>query len=275
MTEATEKGGSLTARTFWLMLAKTLGFVFSFALPLLLVRRLSQTEYGLYKQAFLVVTTSLSVLPLGFGMSAFYFLPREPDKRGAVVFNVLLFNATIGGLAALTLFVRPQLLGALFGSTTLIAHAPLIGVIILLWIVSAFLEIVAIAHQEAKLATLFIIVAQFTKTALLLTAAALFASIHALLWAAVVQGTLQTLVLLLYLRARFSGFWRALDWAMLRRQLAYALPIGCAGLVYAVMADLHNYFVSHRFGRPRSRSTRSGASVCRWSASSASRSAQS
>jgi len=248
MTEATRAGSSLTARTSWLMLAKTLGFVFSFALPLLLVRRLSQAEYGLYKQAFLVVTTSLGVLPLGFGMSAFYFLPREPMRRGGVVFNILLFNAAVGGLAALTLVLRPQLLGALFGSNELIAYAPLIGVVILLWIISVFLEVVAIAHQEAKLATIFIITAQFTKTALLLTAAALFGSIGALLWAALAQGALQTMMLLWYLRARFKDFWRGFDWALMRRQLSYALPIGCAGLVFGVMTDLHNYFVSRRFG---------------------------
>src|SRR5256885_10800000 len=97
-TKRTEKASSLTANAFWLMFAKTLGFVFSFALPLLLVRRLNQTEYGLYKQVFLVVTTSLAVFPLGFGMSAFYFLPREHERQGAVAFNIMLLNFAVGGL---------------------------------------------------------------------------------------------------------------------------------------------------------------------------------
>src|SRR5260370_2029136 len=35
---------------------------------------------------------------------------------------------------------------------------------------------------------------------------------------------------------------------MLRRQLSYALPLGIAGLLYALQIDLHNYFVSNRFG---------------------------
>lgn len=248
ITDATKRGGSLTARAFWLMFAKTLGFVFSFALPLLLVRRLSQNEYGLYKQVFLVVTTSLAVLPLGFGMSAFYFLPREHERQRAVVFNIMLFNFAVGGLAFLTLLIAPQVLTGLFGSADLVPYAPLVGLIILLWIVSAFLEIVAIANQEAKQATLFIIIAQFTKTALLLAAATAFASIHSLLWAALIQGALQTVVLFGYLHSRFAGFWRKFDWPLMRLQLSYALPIGFAGLIYAVLMDLHNYFVSHRFG---------------------------
>ena len=57
---APEKIGlSLTVRALWLLVAKILAFALSIALPLLLVRRLSQQEFGLYKQAFLVVGTAL------------------------------------------------------------------------------------------------------------------------------------------------------------------------------------------------------------------------
>src|SRR3712207_9037366 len=89
-----KKETSLTARAFWLMFAKTLGFAFTFLLPPLLVRRLSQTEYGLFKQIFLVVGTATTVLPLGFGMSAYYFLPRDDARRRAqAVLDILLFSA--------------------------------------------------------------------------------------------------------------------------------------------------------------------------------------
>ncbi len=66
----------------WLTFAKTVGFAFSIALPLLLVRRMDRAQYGLYKQAFLVVTTAMTVLPFGVPMSAFYFLPRETARGG-------------------------------------------------------------------------------------------------------------------------------------------------------------------------------------------------
>ncbi|MGH9901550.1 MAG: oligosaccharide flippase family protein, partial [Pyrinomonadaceae bacterium] len=165
MAEALQKGGSMAVRAFWLMLAKSLAFVLSFALPLLLVRRLDQTQFGLYKQAFLVVGTAISMLPLGFSMSAFYFLPREPERQPAVVFNILLFSLFVGGLACSAFFLRPTLLNALVDSSELVAYAPLIGLVILLWIGSAPLEYVAVAHQETKLATAFIIGAQLTRTA--------------------------------------------------------------------------------------------------------------
>lgn len=248
MAEELKKETSLTARAFWLMFAKTLGFAFTFLLPPLLVRRLSQTEYGLFKQIFLVVGTSVMVLPLGFGMSAYYFLPREDERRRAqVVFNILLFTTAAGALGGLALVFYPALLGHIFSDTTLVEYGPLVGVVVFLWVVSSFLEMVAVANEETRISTVFIICAQLTKTLFMLAALFAFGSLRALVLASLLQGVLQTAILLGYLRSRFPGFWRVFEWGMLRTQLAYSMPLGFAGLLYAVQADLHNYFVSHRF----------------------------
>lgn len=248
MTGTQKKGTSLTAGAFLIVFAKTLAFAFSFVLPLLLVRRLSQNDFGIYKQVFLVAGTGMAIFSLNFGSSAFYFLPREQERQPSIIFNILLFNLLMGGAAFLLLLCFPQLLGAVFNSPALIGYAPFIGFIILLWVFSFFLEVVAVAHQELRVATVFIIIAQFTKTALLLTAALVFASVQSLIYAVIVQAGLQTILLFLYLRSRFPGFWGSFSWPVMRTQLAYALPLGLYGLLWTMQIDLHNYFVSHRFG---------------------------
>lgn len=248
MAESVKKETSLTTRAFWLMFAKTLGFAFAFLLPPLLVRRLTQTEYGLFKQIFLVVGTAVTLLPLGFGMSAYYFLPREDERRRAqVVLNVLLFSVFVGALGCLALVFYPALLGHIFNDATLVEYGPLVGVVVFFWVVSSFLETAAVANQETRVSTVFIICAQLTKALFMLAALLAFGSLRALIFAALAQGILQTIILLAYLRARFPGFWRGFDWEMMRTQLAYAMPLGLAGLLYTVQTDLHSYFVSHRF----------------------------
>lgn len=241
------KRGSLTARAAWLMSARTLGFVFSFGLPLLLVRRLDQDEFGLYKQVFLIVSTAMYILPIGFHMSAFYFLPREPERRGEVVLNILLFHLFVMGGACLALVLWPGLLAAIFRGGELAAHAPLIGVVVLLWGTATALEYLTIANEETRLSTAFIVSMQLTRTVLLIAAGGWFGSVRAIVWAAVAQGLIHAAVMITYAHRRFRIFRSGFDWQLMRRQLSYALPIGVSVLLARFMLDVDSYFVSHQF----------------------------
>jgi O-antigen/teichoic acid export membrane protein len=240
---------SLTIQAFWLLLAKTLAFMFAFALPVLLTRNLSQSEYGLFKQVFLIITTAVALLPLGFGLSAYYYIPRDNSeaRRGQVVFNILLFNLFMGALACLALIFWPGVIGRIFNDPAVASYSSLVGVVILFWLFSSFLETVAVANQELRLATIFIIAGQLTRTVLLLAAAIVFDSVLALVYAALIHGVLQSAALIWYVATRFKGFYRAFDWSLTVKQVAYALPFGLAGLLYTIQTDLHNYFVSNRF----------------------------
>lgn len=247
MEEKEAKSPSLKEQSAWLLFAKVVGFGFSFLLPLLIVRFLSPQQVGVYQQVFLVIVNANVILSLGFGMSAYYFLARETTRRSSVVFNTLLFNFIAGGAACLTLNVYPELIGDIFHSSEITRLAPKIGVVIWLWIFSTFLETVAVANRESRVATAFIIFAQMTKTALMISAVIIFTTVESFIYAAMIQAVIQTIVLLVYLNSRFPGFWTAFDAAFFREQLFYALPFGLAGLLWTLQTDIHNYFVSHRF----------------------------
>lgn len=238
---------SLKSQSAWLLFAKVIGFVFSFLLPLLVVRFLTQDNVGVYRQVFQVVATMVAILPLGVSMSAYYFLSRDATRRASAVFNILIFNFAVGGAAFLALFVYPQILGNIFQNDEMTRLAPKIGIVIWLWIFSSFLETVAIANQEARTATAFIILAQFTKALLMVGAVVLFGSVEAFVYAAIIQAALQTLVLLVYLNSRFPRFWTSFELEFFREQLVYALPFGFAGLLWTMQTDIHNYFVGYRF----------------------------
>ena len=248
--ENQEQEISLTRQSAWLLFAKIVGFALSFLLPLLTVRYLAQDKVGVYRQSFQIIMDALSILPLGFSMSAFYFLNRRTEKRSAAIFNILLFNFSAGGLAFLTLFFFPQILGNIFpkDAAEMTRLAPLIGGVVWLWIFSTFLEVVALAGRETKKATVFIILAQLTKTVLMAGAVIVFSTVEAFVWAAIFQGFLQTCVLIVYLKSRFPKFWTQFDPAFFREQLVYALPFGLAGLLYTLQSSIHNYFVGYRFG---------------------------
>jgi len=239
---------TLKQQSAWLLVAKIIGFSFSFVLPLLIVRYLTQEAVGHYREAFQVIMNAVVILPLGFSMSSYYFLAREKDgRRGAAILNILLFNFVVGGLACLTLALYPQLLGNIFRTDELTQLAPKIGVVIWIWIFSTFLETVAIANQEARVATAFIILAQFSKTLLMGTAVFAFASVESFIDAAMIQGVIQTFILLKYLQSRFPGFWREFDPSFFKEQMVYAIPFGLAGILWMAQNDIHNYFVGYKF----------------------------
>lgn len=238
---------SLRTQSAWLLLAKVAGFFFTFLLPLLTVRFLTKDDVGTYRQVFQIIANAAAVLPLGISLSAYYYLSREKENRGAAVLNILIFHVFVGLVAFGTLALFPELPGRIFNNPELVVLAPKIGFVILLWIFSAFLETVAVANQEARLASAFIILAQFSKTLLMVAAVVSFHTVEAFVYAAMIQAAIQSFVLVLYLRSRFPRFWTQFRWDFFKTQFAYALPFGFAGLLWIMQTDLHNYFVGHRF----------------------------
>ena len=237
----------LTRRAALLAVAKFIAFGMSVLMPLVLVRTLSLSEFGLYKQAFLIISTGLMLFGLQVAASAYYFMPRMPDKKPQIALNVLIFYSVIGVAIALLFAAFPHWVTILFNSTDLTASTPLIGLAILMWLVSSFLEIVAVADGDVRSASAFIILSQLLRTAIILAAAIAFGGVRAIVAAAVVQGALQCVILFAYLRRRFGRFWRSFDWPLFKAQLGNALPFGLGGLAYVVQSDMHNYFVSYYF----------------------------
>lgn len=238
---------SLASQGAWLLFAKIIGFGLSFALPLIVVRTLSKADFGIYQQVFLVIVTVSAILPFGVSMSAFYFLSREKAKQPFYIFNILLFNFVVGGLACLFLNLYPNILGGIFKDAEMTRLAPEIGVVIWLWVFSTFFEIVAVANQEARKATIFIISAQLTKSIFMITAVWYWGTVGAMLNAAMIQAILESTALFVYLNSRFKSFWRSFDKELFIRQLKYALPFGLMSVLWTLQADIHNWFIGNGF----------------------------
>jgi O-antigen/teichoic acid export membrane protein len=239
---------SLTFSALWLMAAKALGFALGMAVPFLMARWLDRFAIGQYKQVFQFIATAGAVLPFGFGMTAFYFFPRESQRRPAVCLNILIVCGGVGALAGILLLLYPPLLPQIFGEPTLAHYVPEVAVLVPLWIIAGLLETFPVVHQEFRLATVFIVGSQLSRATLMFSSLAIFGTVKAMILAAVIHSLLQTFTLFWYLEIRQPRFWRAFDWELLVSQIRYAAPLGLAGVLYAFQSDLHDYVVSRRFG---------------------------
>ncbi|HKQ75640.1 MAG TPA: lipopolysaccharide biosynthesis protein [Blastocatellia bacterium] len=244
-TDGGRKG--LTQRAALLMAANVVATMMSFALPLALVRTMSQAEYGLYKQAFQIMASALCLLNLQVAVSVFYFFERAPGKRLQVALNVMLFYGLVGALVFLSFLIWPNWVTLIFQGADLVPHVPLLGFAIFCWLVSTNLDAVPIAVGDVRMASALIVAFQFTKAVVMVVAGLAFGSLDAILVAAVIQGLLQIAFMVIYIRRRLGRFFVAVDWPLFREQIGNALPFGVGGIAAIVQSDMHSYFVSHYF----------------------------
>jgi O-antigen/teichoic acid export membrane protein len=240
---------SLVAGASWLLASKICSFAVTSILPLILVRRLSQTEYGYYKQLFLILQTSQNLLPFGMNMSLFYFIPRAKTQaeKGNIVLSVVIFYLVTTGIAGGSLMVNPNLLQHLFHSAPVTVIGRQIGFAMVPYIVASLLEFILVANGDARLSAMASFAVNVARTILILAAALLWGTIGSILWSVLLLSLAQSAWLVTYLTSRFGKFWKSFRWNVLWSQLIYALPLGLAGLLWSLQVDVDNYFVSHYF----------------------------
>src|SRR5215813_10318673 len=92
---------SLSKQSMTLIAARGISFFLTLGIPLVLVRYLTQTEFGSYKQSILLFTTAVTLLPFGMAQSLYYFIPKEPENRAGYMANSFLFLLCAGSLPLL------------------------------------------------------------------------------------------------------------------------------------------------------------------------------
>ncbi|HEX2489824.1 MAG TPA: lipopolysaccharide biosynthesis protein, partial [Blastocatellia bacterium] len=242
---------SFIERAAWLTGANLLAFALSFLTPLVIVRVFDRVEFGTYKQLFQILTTFMTALYLQVPMSAYYFMPREPNKRRQVAMNIILFYLVVGLLTALVFAAYPTWITYIFHNPALDQHIPLLGVALTLWLIAANVEILPLALGDVRTASRFIVLAQISKSLIMISAALMFGSLRAVLWGSIIQGAIQCAFMLGYIHFRIGSLKVRLDqlfdWSLLRKQLSNSLPYGGGATAQSLQVDLHNYFVSHYF----------------------------
>lgn len=232
-------------QAFWLTISKFIAAVFRLAIPILLVRLLSQQEFGVYKLAFLFSATLTSLGNAGVGLSAFYFMPRYPERGGKIALNILIYNTVIGVVAVIGLHFFPGTLNFIFRGMQ--PYAPLLALLAMVSLTGVLVETIPTSLQDVRNSTIFVVGTQLLNAVLMVATALLFGTVRSLIWATILGISVSIVILLRYLYQRFGRFWTHFDSTFFYEQLAYALPFGLYGSIYIVRSYLDNYFISALF----------------------------
>ncbi len=234
----------LAVQAFWLTFAKFVAAIFGLVLPIILVRVLNQHNFGVYKQVFLFIGTTTAFAAFSVGVSAFYYMPRQPHRGGQIALNILVYNLIAGIVPLLLLLFYPKFLNLFFRSGDLKPYALMLGVFVMLQLNASLVEMIPTAMQDVRNSTLFVTGTQLFKLVAVLVTAVVFRTVRSIVVACMVAAALSVAILLRYLYQRFGAFWKHFDRKFFIEQLSYAAPLGAYGIVWVFRKDLDNYFIS-------------------------------
>jgi O-antigen/teichoic acid export membrane protein len=224
---------------------RSVGLAASFAIGIVLARLFDPAVFGIYKQFFLVYATLYGVLQLGMAESLYYFVPRAPERTGRYAANAIATLLAIGGLCTVVLYLlRTAIAGWL--TEELASYILPLGAFLTFMLASTVLEIVMVSRKQHLKAAVTYAISDFVRTALFLAPALFFLSLRAVFIGGAVFAGLR-------LAATVAVVWRQwgrefrVDGALLREQLAYAVPFALAVGVEVVLINYHQYVVASSF----------------------------
>ncbi|MBI4477552.1 MAG: lipopolysaccharide biosynthesis protein [Acidobacteria bacterium] len=237
---------SISRPALMLVIGRGIGFAASFAIPVVLSRLFDRSEFGTYKQLFLIYGTLYGLAQLGVAESLYYFVPRKAEDAGRHIANSLLTLALVGaGCLALVALLRGHIAGW-FTNPQIAREGLLLGLFLALMLASALFEIVLVSRKRHLEAAATYAGSDLLRTLLFVAPALAFDSVHGVLLGAACFAAVRLLWMIACLWHDFGRQLR-IDLTLWRHQLAYALPFALAVGIEVVQTNFHQYVVASRF----------------------------
>lgn len=240
----TRREESLAAQLVILTIARIAGFVISFAVPLVLVRIFDKSEFGLYKQLFLISGSAVPILTLGLHASLYYFVPRDDGDGHRFIIQALGLLSLTGALALAGLTVGANWISGHFGAPQLAHLLPVLGLFVLLSVPGDIVTALPLIDRRPTLAAATMAGSDLVRSGLMIAAAVLFRDVEAVVWAVIAVAALRGVWLLSYIRWRRPRRARSLNRHDTLLQLRYALPFAIAVLFETGLTRFHEYYAA-------------------------------
>ncbi len=240
------RDASIAFQSSLLTLARVFGFIASIGIPLVLVRVLDQTEYGLYKLVFLIVGTAQPILQLGMTAAVYYFVPRAEDGGRAYLLQTACVLPVMGLLGGLTILLLADPISQGFNAPALAEIMPAIALIVFLSTPAELMIHIPIVEQRPVLAASILTGSEILKGAALITAGAVFRAVEPVAWAGLAVPLMQITLLGIVLATHRGPVPFRWDWGRLRGHLAYALPFWATVLCQIGLEKAHQFYIGAR-----------------------------
>jgi O-antigen/teichoic acid export membrane protein len=223
---------SLSDRAGFLVVANLVKYAVAFIMPMVLVRLLSQSDYGSYQQMILISTAATGVMTLGLPMSIYYFYHHvEAGKIPALIAQTTILLTLSGLVATLVVVLGADRFAASLNNPSMVNLLQIYAVSIMFMIGSEHCLHFMIAQNRYGLAVIFEIAETVIRVLTLLAPMWLGYGFTGLIVGIVIYAVLRFVVRNSYLFGR-SGLnfsdWKAHIFP--KKQLDYSIPVALVSL---------------------------------------------
>ncbi len=236
----------LTTQVGLLTISRAAGALLNSLVGFLIVRHLTQSDYGTFRQVYLLYATLLPIADLGLTESLYYFVTLSPGQHVALIRRVLLAIGVVQILIGGALLFQAGAIARFLNNPELASLMGLLTLFLGFSAVARCWETELIAANRTPLASLVIFGSEALKVVLMAAAVMIFASLVWLVWALVFAAAAKCVAFVVSLIVDSeAGTVERRALAPLRQQLHYGIALWIPGVIRLLSLQAHQYIVGH------------------------------
>lgn len=228
----------------YMTIGRIISMLAGFVMPLILIRFMSQSDYGVFSQFFTIFTALYIMLALGLHSSLYYYYPFATQKNECVGNTLgLLIGVCILFSAILFLPITQDML---FGDSELSRYGNFVGACIILAIPMNMISPLYLVREDRALATFLPGIVAFARIGTSIAMLLIYGTLKSVFVGLV---CFQGIVLLYTLYYAMRDGRLAFNKSLAKQQLAYSLPFGGA-VALQLFSNYFDKFVCVRYLTP-------------------------
>ncbi|MFO7652368.1 MAG: oligosaccharide flippase family protein [Candidatus Krumholzibacteriia bacterium] len=238
----------MLSQSIYIFASKIAGYTIRILLPIFLVRVLTQLDYGIYRQFFLIEATIATLFQFGINQSLFYFVPRDEGRAPSYLANTILLNFAAYGLAFGLVTPFRHELAAWLNMVPLVENYVELVVYTVALMLTIAGDCYLCARKRIRQSAAFEIGGQLLVSAATLTAAFTTRSVPAVILAMVAGRLLHLALMAGYIHLRLGGLRGAQPFYRIWTQVRYGLVLGLGGSAWSLSLRIHPLIISKGLG---------------------------
>lgn len=235
-------------RSLTIFVSKLVGYGIRLILPFFLVRLMTMTDFGAYRQFFLLEVYIATLFQLGINQALYYFVPRDERNAGAFFVNSLGLNIVIFTAAFTAISLVRQPLSAWLNMAILDSAFWYLAVFTMILMLITSCDCYLTARQRVKASALFEVSGQLFVSLTTVAAALHWRDLERIIQAMTAARAVQLLCMLAYIQFRLRGFRAERYLVGVWPQVRYGVVLGLGGILFSIQSRMDQLFVSRHYG---------------------------